>query len=898
MSKLSSFYKKLRKANKDVDFETFGDDTVLTSSRISDLVMPAGYNIFDGTIYQGEDKIGSIETHSFGLSDGTDMEIDADDDITSNSNDGSNQETNTRPSIRDRLRRNEADVDADDDIFDADDDFEDDDEDDFEIDDRNISRGQGLRARLGNLRDSISERFGRNQETNTPDSVSIDDDDDIFTEQASTEELDEIVDNYTDELEDLADELFSILNQISPNRQVLLENQLNKMNDDYGSKVFKDYDSNFDSAFFNFNDNLTKENLTKYIEEYRSNIKRLISDAKRTLEAEVKEKEEDAKVVLNGSKTTNKSEPAEEMYWDIAVYLRESKGLLTKYKDMNYMFKNIVNELDLKMDELTEILKHDKRDYNRYFIEIEELLHNVRDNYEKMKSFEKTLKEEEKVAKKETTVDDQVKQNKIDGMKRTLDDVENRMFKIGGLKIAYNPEFDKLSYELTKLSANNSSIAEIDALYTRIAEFYAKIGNKYDEINAKNEEIEKAKQEKEKLEQEKAAKELKERYGKTSVACSNALKELCALKDIFTNEEKEKFEELVKKYNDNAQDLTLKDSSKANKEIEEMNKVALKSSDMKVVIEARQHKVVEEKKQRAAETEKRRIEEEREAKLAAMKAQAEKERQARLAKEEEERKAAEAKAIEDKKEELKEKKVELIEAHKAAQESKPATDLEAKRVARNNAIYEKYDVQDIKKFEDLIGVEEAKIPLAQNDLDKLNTDLEVLYAMRDYPEDLTEEQIDKLIERKQAEIDNVNSKIDGLKSNIKQLETIIRVFNEEAGRRYLEEEAKEEEQARIEETKEQELKAQEELEEKEKYRKEVSKLFRNATDEEISPLAFKNNNEVRRYVKYIANSDDPEQAKKNYLEALKEERKAIERRRQLEEEMGVIKEDKKTSKKK
>ena len=87
------------------------------------------------------------------------------------------------------------------------------------------------------------------------------------------------------------------------------------------------------------------------------------------------------------------------------------------------------------------------------------------------------------------------------------------------------------------------------------------------------------------------------------------------------------------------------------------------------------------------------------------------------------------------------------------------------------------------------------------------------------------------------------------------------------------------------------------IEERDNTRKDISKVFRKAEDGELSALNYKNNNEIKKLLKYTSQLEeegkDPKEFLKKYAEALEAEKKASDNLKELEMAMCLVKEDKK-----
>ena len=90
--------------------------------------------------------------------------------------------------------------------------------------------------------------------------------------------------------------------------------------------------------------------------------------------------------------------------------------------------------------------------------------------------------------------------------------------------------------------------------------------------------------------------------------------------------------------------------------------------------------------------------------------------------------------------------------------------------------------------------------------------------------------------------------------------------------------------------------------ERDKNRKEISKVFRQDVAKEESALNFKTNNEIKKLLAYTkkleAEGKDSKEFIKNYAAAIEAERKANENLKEFELAMGIVKDNKKTAKRK
>ena len=229
-------------------------------------------------------------------------------------------------------------------------------------------------------------------------------------------------------------------------------------------------------------------------------------------------------------------------------------------------------------------------------------------------------------------------------------------------------------------------------------------------------------------------------------------------------------------------------------------------------------------------------------------------------------------------------------------------------------IYNKYSVKDIKeldeKYTEKIEKFNSKLDKTNNKIEKTDKKIvekEVALALAIESSNLENELIYREeLQSLKEKLEELKNKAEKLKGKISDKEATINSIKErftaESIKVYEENEAKE---LRIMQEKEDAMNARLEEEailERDKNRKEISKVFRQDVAKEESALNFKTNNEIKKLLAYTkkleAEGKDSKEFIKNYAAAIEAERKANENLKEFELAMGIVKDNKKTAKRK
>ena len=229
-------------------------------------------------------------------------------------------------------------------------------------------------------------------------------------------------------------------------------------------------------------------------------------------------------------------------------------------------------------------------------------------------------------------------------------------------------------------------------------------------------------------------------------------------------------------------------------------------------------------------------------------------------------------------------------------------------------IYNKYSIKDLKELDEKYT---EKIEKFNSKLDKTNSKIEktdkkllekeVALTLAIESSNTENELLyrSEILELKEK-LEELKNKAEKLKAKISDKEATISSIKErftaESIKVYEENEA---EELRIMQEKEDAMNARLEEEailERDKNRKEISKVFRQDVAKEESALNFKTNNEIKKLLAYTkqleAEGKDSKEFIKNYAAAIEAERKANDKLKELELAMGIVKDNKKTSKRK
>ena len=229
-------------------------------------------------------------------------------------------------------------------------------------------------------------------------------------------------------------------------------------------------------------------------------------------------------------------------------------------------------------------------------------------------------------------------------------------------------------------------------------------------------------------------------------------------------------------------------------------------------------------------------------------------------------------------------------------------------------IYNKYSIKDLKELDEKYT---EKIEKFNSKLDKTNSKIEktdkkilekeVALTLAIESSNTENELLyrSEILELKEK-LEELKDKAETLKAKISDKEATISSIKErftaESIKVYEENEA---EELRIMQEKEDAMNARLEEEailERDKNRKEISKVFRQDVAKEESALNFKTNNEIKKLLAYTkqleAEGKDSKEFIKNYAAAIEAERKANDKLKELELAMGIVKDNKKTSKRK
>lgn len=257
---------------------------------------------------------------------------------------------------------------------------------------------------------------------------------------------------------------------------------------------------------------------------------------------------------------------------------------------------------------------------------------------------------------------------------------------------------------------------------------------------------------------------------------------------------------------------------------------------------------------------------------------------------------------------FKETRTKKMEEQQKIEEEKeePKIDIDLDLDSLDKRIYDTYSVSDINEIKSEISNIDSKINETSNKIDKkekqiLETEVALDLASQNSNIEKTQEYSEKL-EKRRKKLEKLKEEQQELETKKEEKESVINRFKDESIRVYEQgEKAKQEEYEKEEKTMEERLE-KEALEERDKNRKEIADVFKKATDDDLSALTHKSKKEIQQYVSSIekleSEGKDVEKIKKEYDELLKAERKAIENRKKLEEEMGISDKGKKTSKKK
>lgn len=219
-------------------------------------------------------------------------------------------------------------------------------------------------------------------------------------------------------------------------------------------------------------------------------------------------------------------------------------------------------------------------------------------------------------------------------------------------------------------------------------------------------------------------------------------------------------------------------------------------------------------------------------------------------------------------------------------------------------IYDKYSVSDINELKDKIEDINSKIIEKNEKIERKEKQiLETEVALDNAIKADDTENIDKYtekLEKQRNKLEELKDKAEKLENKKEKKESVISRFKDESIRVYEESEREKQEEFEKEEQAMNERLEKEAIEERDKNRKEISKLFKNASDDEISPLTYKTKKEVQQYVSYIEKlkeeGKDPQEFIDKYDKALREERKASNNLKEIEDEINS--DNKKSSRKK
>ena len=219
----------------------------------------------------------------------------------------------------------------------------------------------------------------------------------------------------------------------------------------------------------------------------------------------------------------------------------------------------------------------------------------------------------------------------------------------------------------------------------------------------------------------------------------------------------------------------------------------------------------------------------------------------------------------------------------------------------NERIYDKYSISDLKELDSKIEKNNSKLEKTNEKIDKkekkiLEAEVGLELAIKN--SDLESELVyRKKIEDLKSKLEELKDKAESLKFKIASRKDVINRFKEQSIVVYEQNLA---EENRIMQEKEDVMNARlekEAIEERDNTRKDISKVFRKAEDGELSALNYKNNNEIKKLLKYTSQLEeegkDPKEFLKKYAEALEAEKKASDNLKELEMAMGLVKEDKK-----
>ena len=253
------------------------------------------------------------------------------------------------------------------------------------------------------------------------------------------------------------------------------------------------------------------------------------------------------------------------------------------------------------------------------------------------------------------------------------------------------------------------------------------------------------------------------------------------------------------------------------------------------------------------------------------------------------------------------KKIEIqqkIEEEKEVAQEEPKIDIDLDSLDKR--IYDTYSVSDINEIKSEISNIDSKINETSNKIDKkekqiLETEVALDLASQNSNLEKTQEYSEKL-EKRRKKLEKLKEEQQELETKKEEKESVINRFKDESIRVYEQGEKEKQEEYEKEEKAMEERLEKEAIEERDKNRKEIADVFKKATDDDLSALTHKSKKEIQQYVSSIekleSEGKDVEKIKKEYDELLKAERKAIENRKKLEEEMGINDTDKKSSKKK
>ena len=219
----------------------------------------------------------------------------------------------------------------------------------------------------------------------------------------------------------------------------------------------------------------------------------------------------------------------------------------------------------------------------------------------------------------------------------------------------------------------------------------------------------------------------------------------------------------------------------------------------------------------------------------------------------------------------------------------------------NERIYDKYSISDLKELDSKIEKNNSKLEKTNEKIDKkekkiLEAEVGLELAIKN--SDLESELVyRKKIEDLKSKLEELKDKAESLKFKIASRKDVVNRFKEQSIVVYEQNLA---EENRIMQEKEDAMNARlekEAIEERDNTRKDISKVFRKAEDGELSALNYKNNNEIKKLLKYTSQLEeegkDPKEFLKKYAEALEAEKKASDNLKELEMAMGLVKEDKK-----